>query len=241
LMAQKGITGPQQPLEGKMGFFNVYYRGEYDRDVLLDGLGKLYYGSYLGFKPWSSCSVTQPSIDATLRLVKEHDLKPGDIEEITVFVGTQARYNCEPLEYVRNPKTVMDAKFSVPYTMAIAATRRKVTLADFMLDNIKDPTVLGLAERVVPVLSPELNVQRGTPPAIVEIKTRDGNKYTTRTDYVFGHYLNPMNMEAIIDKFRDCIAYSANPLPRKNIENVIEMVQNLEQVADVGEIMRLLG
>ncbi len=241
LMAQKGITGTQEPLEGQMGFFNVYYRGEYDRDVLLADLGKKYYGSYLGFKPWSSCSVTQPSIDATLKLVTEHDLKPEDIEEMTVTVGTQARFNCEPLEYVRKPKTVMDAKFSVPYTMAIAAVRRKVTLADFMLENINDPVILALAQRVVPVLTSELNVQRGTPPAVVEIKTKDGKKYTTRTDYVFGHYLNPMPWEAIIEKFRDCVSYSAIPLPGKNIAQVIEMAQNLEQVSDVGAIMRLLG
>ena len=44
LLAQKGITGIAELFEGKAGIFNVYFGGKYDREKMVDGLGKEYLG-----------------------------------------------------------------------------------------------------------------------------------------------------------------------------------------------------
>jgi 2-methylcitrate dehydratase PrpD len=240
-MAEKGITGPAHPWEGERGFYYVYFGDNYERDILLDDLGTRFDGAKVGYKPWPSCASTHPCIDATLRLLQEHQLSADDIGEITVFVGTHALENCEPLDYLRTPKTILDAKFSVPFTVALACTRKRITLGDFTPEGIKDQAVLKLAERVVPKLEPKLTASHGLDPSIVEIKTKTGEKYSTRTDFVYGHYRNPMTMEAIIDKFKDCASYSATPLSQDRLEKAVAMVVKLEEMDDVSRIIRVLS
>jgi 2-methylcitrate dehydratase PrpD len=91
----------------------------------------------------------------------------------------------------------------------------------------------------VPRINPELT-SRGVEPAIVEIKTKDGNRYIRREDYRKGSPENPMSAEDIIDKFRDCAKYGRKQISEQKIEKVIELVNNLEEVDDIGEIIQLI-
>jgi 2-methylcitrate dehydratase PrpD len=52
LLAKKGITGIAELFEGKAGIFNVYFGGKYDREKMVDGLGKEYLGASMVYKAW---------------------------------------------------------------------------------------------------------------------------------------------------------------------------------------------
>jgi 2-methylcitrate dehydratase PrpD len=52
---------------------------------------------------------------------------------------------------------------------------------------------------------------------------------------------NPVTLETIEAKFRDCIAFSASPLAQANVERAVALVRDLEKVSDVSEIMRRLA
>ena len=240
-LARKGITGSAVPLEGEEGFFDAYYQKKYDRKVLLGDLGTKFYGGNFGYKAWPSCASTHPGINATLDLVREHAIAAEDVEQITVFAGPHAQINCEPVEYMRRPAAIMDAKFSVPYTVALAVIKKNVTLGDFTLDAIKNPEVLKMAQKVVPVISEDLRATRGLDPGIVQITTKSGKKHSKRIDFVYGHPRNPMSMQAVIDKFMASAAYSVKPFAPDTLEEVISLVQKLEEVNDVSRIVRLLG
>jgi hypothetical protein len=49
-----------------------------------------------------------------------------------------------------------------------------------------------------------------------------------------------MTFDDCAGKFRNCASYSATGVPHEQLERVIELTRHLEQVKDVGEIMRLL-
>ena len=49
-----------------------------------------------------------------------------------------------------------------------------------------------------------------------------------------------MTFEDFAKKFRGCASHSAVSLPDDQLERVIEITGRLEEIADVGEIMRLL-
>ena len=55
LAAQRGITGPHNALEGEMGLFRVYHRGNYDPKPLTDELGERFEVANLSFKPYPCC------------------------------------------------------------------------------------------------------------------------------------------------------------------------------------------
>jgi len=142
LMAQKGVTGTKSMFEGKAGLFNTYFGGQYDREKMLNGLGRDYGGGSILYKPWPSCGASHAYIHATLELMKQNALTVGDIKEIRVHVGDFQNQLCQPLEGRRKPKTFADAKFSIPFVVAVAATRGQVKVSDFTGDTLSDSRVL---------------------------------------------------------------------------------------------------
>ena len=244
LMAQKGISGSKNSLEGKAALYQSYLGGEYDRRFLVEDLGKRFLITDSGFKPWPCSGIAKPYIEATIKLIQENDIQAHDIDEIVVKVADMANLLCDPLPERRKPQTPMDAKWSIPFIVAAAAFRGKVTIADFTPGGIKDADVLRLAQKVRPEfdaqLAPAGRGWTGIPPAVVEIRTTQGKQYSKRIDVALGYGTNPMTREQHIEKFRDCAAYSAKRLPEADIERVIQMVERLEAVEDAGEIVRLL-
>jgi 2-methylcitrate dehydratase PrpD len=242
-MARFGIPGIKNCFEGKAGFFNAYFRGVYDRTSLTDNLGKVFEGVGVSFKPWPSCRFTNPYIDATLRLVNEYDVRPDDVEEIIAFYKEDNVKNCcEPLDVRYNPKSAPEAKLSLPFTIALALALRKVEIGGFSPDNISSPALLDLAKKVKPVYNPRLKSDSKTMlPAVVEIKLKDGTIHSKRVDLVYGHPENPMIWEDIIRKFRDCASYSANPIPKDNIDLVADKIKKLENISDIKEILSLIA
>jgi len=240
LMAQKGITGARNVLQGRDGLFNVYHRGDYNPEVLTANLGEKFEVVNLSFKPYPCCRNTNPPIDATLTMVGEYNIKAEDVDSVTIYVSKGAmKLLGEPLNTKQNPSTTVDAQFSIPWTVASAIVQGKVGIAELTPQAIKNKAVLALSNKVTPKLDESLN-RMGVSPAIVEIKTKDGKVYSKRVDTPYGSPENPMNMDAIAAKLRDCASYAAKPLSQKNVEKLIQLVSQLEAVSDVEEVVRLL-
>jgi len=242
LLAEKGYTGARSSLEGKYGLFNVYHRGKYDPTALTFELGKSFEVCNLAFKPYPSCGLTHNAIGATLELVSQYNIKPEMVDKIVVSMGEDSQHVvCEPVEIKRRPQVAVDAQFSLPYTVARAVVHRKVCLGDLSPEAFTDEITLQVAQRVEPRLMAELTTQRGLDPAIVEIKTMDGKAYSKRMDIPKGNPKNPLTMNDLVEKFRDCASYSAKSIPQKSIERAIQLTLNLEEVEDIRQIIRLLS
>lgn len=241
LLAAKGITGAVNSLEGEFGLYKVYHGGKYDPAVLTAELGKRFEASNLSFKPYPSPRGTHSSIDATLAMVREHDIKPQDVESITVFKSPVAvKVLATPIERKRHPENVVDAQFNIPYTVAVAVVRRQVGLKDFLPGAISDTAVLEVAQKVNVQVCPEFG-EFDFHPGITEIRTRTGKVYSKRVDVPYGNPENPIPKEHLIQKFMECASNSIKPLPKERLRTVVEMVMKLEQIEDAGAIVRLLA
>lgn len=245
ILAEKGITGARNVLEGKFGYYRVYQRGEYDPDVLTKELGKKFEGANVAIKSFPSCYETHPAITGTIALVQEHDLKARDIREISVCLN-QGSYNlvCDPIQKKSRPQTVPEAQFSLPYTVAVAVVKRDVFIDDFSQQSLKNPEILKLATRVQAAVDQEIEAIAGREigPAAVEIRTTDGktySKFVTPT-MVKGHPGNPMKIGEVAEKFRKCNSYAIKPLPGENVEEIIALTSHLEDCEDVTRIVKLL-
>jgi 2-methylcitrate dehydratase PrpD len=239
-LAESGITGPQNCMEGEYGIYNNYIKGEYDPVAVTSELGRRFEVENMGFKAYPSCGYTHGPIFSTLTLMKENRIKPDDIDEINVSTGKNAGDLFEPLERKRRPPVVPDAQFSIPYTVGVAVIKGNVGIGDFTPEAIKDPRVLEIAQKVNPIILQELT-RREVDPSIVEIRTKDGNRYSMRMDNRKGTPENPMTPEEFADKFRDCLVHGRKRISKQKTEKIMQSINNLEQVDDVGEIIRLLG
>jgi len=240
LLAQRGVTGPQNVLDGKAGLYKVYHRGQYDPGILTKDLGKLFEVVNLSLKPYPCCRGAHPAIDGALALAKEHDIRPENVQDVKVYIGKGIYYLlCEPIPDKQNPQTVVDAQFSIPWTVAWALKHRKVGFNAFTPQAIKNKEVLSLSNKVTPVVDNSLHTI-GLDPAIVEVTLRDGSKYSRRIDIAYGSPNKQMSMEDIKEKMFDCVKLSAKPVSRKRVNLLTDMVANLEKVSDITELVGLL-
>lgn len=242
LMAQKGIAGPKDCLEGKAGLYNLYFRGEYNPALLTGGLGKSF--EAVGFYPFPGCAYTQLFVEVTQQMVNEHNIRPHDVEAITVSVGDKTQALCEPLEIRRNPRIMSEAQYSMPFAVATVITKGKPSIKYFAGDGIRDPEILRISNKVNYQPDPECDLQYGTGvcTAKVEIILRDGRVlHSEQKGFRYGHPQRPISKDEIAEKFRDCASYSSRALPNERIEEIIQMVSKLEEVDDAAEIIRLVS
>ncbi len=239
LMAERGITGERDPLEGKSGLFLIYMGGDYDPRILTADLGKRFEGVNIGDKPYPCCGLTHACIDAALALKTKYNIKVEQIKEITAYGGQSIYALSQPPEIKQNPRTIIDAQFSVPWVVATALVGGKVTVDDFTDEAIKKPEILRVAQKVRGKLVAEMN-RHGVGPGGVIIKMKDGTEYREEVEHCLGSVERPMTIKDIVKKFRECAACSRKSLPKETIDKVIEMVARLEKLDDATEIIRLL-
>lgn len=241
LLAQKGITGINTLFEGKAGIFNVYFGGKYDRDKMLDGLGERYLGGTTLYKAWPAVGNSHTYIHATIELMKEQGITPKDIETIRVFVGDFTYSMCTPPEVRRAPATLVDARFSLPFLVGIAASKGKMGIGDFSEAALKDPEVLAMAAKVVPVQDPNQNWTFKLPDGRVEILTRDGQLFERLGDKIPGSPEAPLTWEQLSGKFASCASVAAVPPSAAGIRKAQELVRQLEAVSDATDVLRALS
>ena len=238
-LAQRGVTGAHDIFEGENSLFPVYFRGEYDPTPLTEKLGVRFDVTNLSFKPWPACRATHPFIEASLRLMQEQNIKPEQIAEVTAAPPIFF----EPSDVKRRPRTIVDAQFSVPYTMAVALVKGAVKIEDFTEESIRNEQVLALAARIGCRELPDRveRYQTYVKDAIVEVKTRDGRTLSQSVGWVYGHPENPMSWESLAAKFRDCAAWSVKPISPQAVEQAIGFLAQLEREPDVRPLIRLLS
>lgn len=233
LLAQKGFTGPSTVIEGNQGFIQTVMGGDFEVEKLLRA-GERFKIMDTVFKAFSTDATMQGHLTATLTLVKEHDIKPEDVEKINIWAGTRDVAHTGDLAK-RYPKNKESADHSSYYCTAIAILEQAVGPAQFTPEKFEDPKVKELNDKITFEVDPDLD--RFSAAGISEIETTQGAKYKCRVDYPKGHPHNPMSDEELEEKFR---AMASELMDGKQIKDIITTVRRLEELDDISELMRAL-
>lgn len=203
LLAEQGYDGPAVVFEGKEGFFDVLGDAgcEFKPEILTDGLGDSYRIMECSMKGFPTEALTHTFIGTTLHIVNEHDIKPEQVEEVTVnTIYRAADILADPSKY--KPENKETADHSLPYVVAAAIADRKVTPASFKMDKIKDPVIWDLMPKIKAVALDEFEEAfPAQQKCDVIIKTTDGNVYKHHVDYPKGDPRNPLNNDELNTKF----------------------------------------
>jgi 2-methylcitrate dehydratase PrpD len=240
LLAQHGLNGAA--LEGDTQFQKGFCRIVTDEpprfDRMVEGLGKDYHRiEELYFKPYASCRMNHAPADIAIELKNKHGLRPEDIKEVLIrtygfaaaSTGTR-RTNTE--------SSFMACQFSMSYVVAAALTDGQFSLNQLTEEKIKDSRIHELAGKVKAVMDPELEkIYPANRPAIVEITTKDGKKFTGRADFAKGDHRKPMTEEESISKF---LGLTTGVLGEQKAKKAVEMVLRLEKVDSLGELVNCL-
>ncbi|MBN2058770.1 MAG: MmgE/PrpD family protein [Deltaproteobacteria bacterium] len=241
LMAGKGITGARNIFEGEKGLYNIYHKGDYDRDVLIRDLGKRFEGINVGFKAYPCCGGTHVFIDIALALAEEHTISPDDIKEVKIYGGRAAEGLAMPIEIKQRPRNTVDAQFSLPWVVASSLVKGRPVMEHFSEVAVENNDVLNISGKVSFELDPDLTRHGAAGPGIIKVKTMDGRTLIKRLDNPLGHPSRPFEFEDCKKKFKDCVSYSISPLSDKDIEDIIITISDIDKVDDVSGLIKMVS
>jgi 2-methylcitrate dehydratase PrpD len=235
LLALDGFTAASNILEAPRGFFNAM-AGGYDESKIRGRLGEPYFIKEPGIsiKPYPSGSLSHPAQDLILDLVRQHDLKAGDIERIDV--GTNS--NVPNALIYPMPRTALEGKFSIPFCIAIGVLERKAGIAQFSDRKVRDKKVIELMKRVTLYVDDELErLGYDQVRSSIRVVLKSGRLIEGRYDVARGHPQKPMSWAELGDKFRDCAALV---LPDRNAEDTVELIARVEKLKSLKPLVRAL-
>lgn len=243
LLAQGGMTGPAPIFEGEKGFMKLVsgpfelppFGGEQRRQdpvpfKILDTYVKRYPVEYHA----------QTAVEAALALRADLLAAEGDdacagladveIGSYDVAIEIIGR---DPEKW--RPRTRETADHSVPYCVAVALLDGRVTLRSFEAARLADPALRAVMRTVRVVPQPEfVGRYPQAMPTRITVRTKAGKEYVKQVDYPLGHPKRPLSDQEIEEKFR---VLAAGKLARRRMQQVIDLIWKLEQVADIGLLM----
>ena len=242
-LAQRGVRGAQATFEGADGFLRVYLQNRCDRNALRDGLGQRYEFAQLSYKPYPCCRFNHTAIGAALALRASCQGPLERVRRIRVGVNKQAyEAVCTPVEVRKAPKTVVQAQFSIPYTVAAALVDGNVGLEHFGEASLQRADLLALAGRVEAYVDDEIEraYGRNISPAMVSVEMEDGATYQLREELPLGHPSRPMSNADFDAKARDCFRAAIRPLSDGRERDLRSLVDRLESLDDARALVQVL-
>ncbi len=231
LLAGLGFGGPPDIFEGKFHIFGAFSENGQGRiEELIGGLGEKFAIMELAIKLYSCCAFLHPGLDGLLNIMDTHELNGDDIAEMTL------RFPPSGVQLIDNNQL---RSHCGQYILPIAALERKIVIDDILFDRRHEPAIQALSRHTHILGDPALDVyfpDRYT--SIIEVKTWDGKRYTERVDWAKGTPENPLTEAELKQKFHRLADPVAGP---ERARRIVDLVDRLEEVADVGELTALLS
>ena len=236
ILAKAGATGEIGILELPFGLYApVKAAGaEVDLDSISANLGKPPYNiTDACIKKYSACTFAHTSIDGLGLLMKEHNVRYEEIQQVETQVGAVAQM---AVGLRPNPVDLQEARFSLEYLLAEVMLRGKVDVDSFIgPETLSDPRHKEAESKVRVSSLPD--VHPAAPSAQVTVVKKNGEKLVKRLDGWIGSPQHPLTLEQVKDV---CRPYLEVMLNKAQCDRVEELMLNLERQPDILELMDIL-
>jgi 2-methylcitrate dehydratase PrpD len=231
LLAQSGLTGPAQILEAEWGgFYPTYAAGHATPERAVAGLGQDFHLLRSGIKPHACCRTLHSAVDAALQIMGDRAEGSAAIRAMVVHGNAQTQRQFSRTD-IRN---LLEAQFSAPYCLAVAAQSGRCTLDQFQPLHTDDAEIRRLMALT------EIRASRVLTPAdypSLEIVFADGSRRLLDIPYAKGAPENPLTEHEIVQKARLLLE---PVLGGRQADDFIGAVSNLEHAGDFATVARLL-
>ncbi len=234
--AIEGWTATDRILEAPRGFFRAA-GGGYDDAAIHGKLGApwTFADPGISIKPHPSGSLTHPGMTEMRRLIREYDIKPGDVRRVRV--GTNSNMPNALIHH--RPTDELQAKFSMEFCMAILLLERRAGLAEFTDEVVHRADVRAMIEKIDFVIDDEAEragYHKMT--TIIDIDLANGQRISGRADFGKGSPANPMSYDEVAGKFHECAEFAR--IERGRADQIVAMVRDLESVPQIERLTGLL-
>jgi 2-methylcitrate dehydratase len=232
-LAQEGLSGPAQAIEGKWGLWHPLGRFQWQP---FGGRGGPFRVTQTHIKYFPAVVHAQTPITVALEL--HGKAGPEEIEAIAIETYWVAERYVDRDNALWHPATRETADHSIPYCVAAALLDGAVTEASFSARRIRDARISALVERTTIRENPAYTrLHPHEWPCRIELALRGGGKRTAQARYFKGHAMRPLSDEEVERKFRTL----AEPvLGLRGADAVLATAWKLEKLADVRDLLKLL-
>ena len=143
LLAQRGFDSSGEIIEGKRGFARIYSTTARP-ELVLDGIGTRWEISRNGHKPYACGVLLHPAIDAVIKVSRESNIEPSQVEAIEL----KAHPDAVLITGLVDPKTGLQSKFSISHTAAVAFIDRAAGITQYSDKRALSPDVAALRQKV---------------------------------------------------------------------------------------------
>ena len=239
LLAAEGFTASADALEHRQGFFLVFNgEGNFDAERVLEGwaapLDILEPG--IAVKQYPCCGSTHPAIDCAIDLVRECGLTPDMVAHVDCWTHPRRLAHTNRPD----PRSALDAKFSVQYCVARALASGWVVLSDFEGDGYADPANRAIMARIE--AAPHLDMSMASTEhfgAEVRMHLHDGRVLSRSTDRPLGRGPGkPLPLPLLEAKFADC---ASRVMDAGSAARAMELIWRLDELDDVSVLRQALA
>jgi 2-methylcitrate dehydratase PrpD len=239
-LVQAGMTSGRDALEHPTGLLHAASpEGRADRETPPEGLGVQWriekYG--LNVKKYPTVGASQRCIDATVAVMREHAIDPGDI----ACIEAQVHEKHAAVMPFDQAQTALEAKFSLPFAVGCAALHAGIGLDEMRDDVVAGPAMQDMMARVTVVTTDEEDPSypHAAPFDFVRIHVKDGR--VIESDPVrraSGHADNPLSTDQLWEKFHGCVAPACGETGARSLFDLLQRVgiwETAEALPSIGE------
>ncbi len=239
MLAREGFTANSAAMEHKQGFLEVFNgAGTYDAAAMLKDWGNPYDVVQPGpaIKQYPCCGSTHPALDALLALRGEREMPADKVVRIESWTHPRRLAHTNRPD----PKSGLDAKFSVQYCLARAALQGQIRLEDFEGNAYDDPTVRALMTRIHAAPHPDAGTANEQAlGAEVRVTFDTGEVIAKKVGAALGRGPdNPLPAGALAAKFVNC---AGRALPPASVARLQQMLETLEMAPSVKAIVAAIA
>ena len=191
----------------------------------------------IGYKFYSSCRHTSTTLDAVEAILSENRLQLGDIEQVVISVKKLVSDNFSIYE----PEHMIKAQFSLPYTVTMVLMGEPTGPNWYKEEMLKNPKIREFQHKVKlkedPIATKRFYAEYKSP-TTVEIKTKDGKRFSKYIEIPKGDPQNPFTEQDHIDKLINMASWLG--MEQSQIDELIQTLSRVETLETISELTRLL-
>ena len=233
MIAGMGLTGPATIFEGERGILRVF-GGECNPDSMTQRLGLEFAIMRGAIKRFPVNASQHSPIELLSKLIDENRIEWKAVKKIEVGVNEHVLMHGGS---IAEPKQVVDAQFSLRFTLALRLLKSNNDLRLYMDPKLwRDPEILGVGKKIEffaePTAVGDLRFA-----CRMRISLSDGSMVEGFLPYPKGTSKNPLSEEELRQKFFDLVD---GVLPKEQQNRIIETVNRIELEHDLSNLSHLM-
>jgi 2-methylcitrate dehydratase PrpD len=231
VLARQGFSGPHSVFEDRQGFLAATSDESRPQQVT-EALGQRFEVDETTFRPYYGCTLTITASGATAQIMQRRG-KPGpeQIARITV----RAHPIVEEEVGDEDPQTLLGARLSMQFNIALVALRGDVLVGDVDDALLRDPRIRGLLPRI------QFETDESMPRygSVITVQFKDGSTERAEMFDPKGDPQTPMTWDDIHTKFVKLVEPLGDPAAALDLVHTVRSLEQTDGASLMEKIARL--